>query len=59
MVQLFQEQFVAPLDDMLQPHLYTELYVHNVRRDVLQAAAVRVDQHSEGELQLTALLQHL
>lgn len=29
----------APLD-MLQPYLYTELYVHNIRGDMLQAAAV-------------------
>ena len=46
---------MAPLD-MLQPYLHTELQVHYIRSDVLQAASVWVEQHSEGQLQLTALL---
>lgn len=47
---------LTALLDMLQSYLYTELCVHNIRGDMLQAAAVAVDLHSEGQLQLTALL---
>ena len=40
-------------------HLCAELDVHDVGGDVLKTAAVGVDEHAQGQLKLTALLQHL